>query len=376
MDKRHGREGRFGLGLIVLTMAAAFILTSGALSFAKEPPAFKGLSGVEKLRVQKLIDGARKEGALTWWDTIMDVSASTQIIKDFKEYYGLGEVSVSIPRMRTGTLTAKVEEEMKAGKVTVDVISVAALGWFHELLKRRELLKYSSPEYKFYGPARQAGLCMDSYWVSDAYVFIPAWNEKCFKTPPKPIESWYDLLRPEFKGKIVQGDVLKSTSYSATFEGVKSIMGENFFKKLAEQDTVVIMGTKRTQEKMLTCETPVDMSAMPTRLFQLSQTTDTSASKNAYPKEGVLPLPQPMAILRQAKHPNAAKLMIDYMRSERGQKTHGKIVGFASGRVGVKHPSPYIKGLDEMKAIPFDWKKYGSRAIKKTRKEWRRIYGR
>jgi iron(III) transport system substrate-binding protein len=376
MVKRHGRGGRFGLGLIVLTMAAAFILTSGALSFAKEPPAFKGLSGVEKLRVQKLIDGARKEGALTWWDTIMDVSASTQIIKDFKEYYGLEEISVSIPRMRTGTLTAKAEEEMKAGKVTVDVISVAALGWFHELLGRRELLKYSSPEYKFYGPARQAGLCMDSYWVSDAYVFIPAWNEKCFKTPPKAIESWYDLLRPEFKGKIVQGDVLKSTSYSATFEGVKSIMGENFFKKLAAQDTVVIMGTKRTQEKMLTCETPVDMSAMPTRLYQLSLTTDTSASKNAYPKEGVLPLPQPMAILRQAKHPNAAKLMIDYMRSERGQKTHGKIVGFASGRVGVKHPSPYIKGLDEMKAIPFDWKKYGSRAIKNTRKEWRRIYGR
>ena len=376
MCKGHKREVRFGLGAIVLTVVAAFILTSGAVSFGKEPPALKGLSGAEKQRVQNLIDGARKEGALTWWDTIMDVAASTKIINDFKEYYGLKKISVSIPRMRTGTLTAKVEEELKAGKLTVDVISVAALGWFYELLERGELLKYDSPEYKFYGPASRAGLCMKSYWVSDAYVFVPAWNEKCFSSPPKPIESWNDLLRPEFKGKIVQGDVLKSTSYSATFKGVESVMGKEFFKKLAKQDTTVIMGTKRTQEKMLTCENPVDMSSMPTRLYQLSLETDTSAYKNAYPKEGVLPLPQPMAILKPAKNPNAAKLMIDYMRSERGQKTHGKIVGFASGREGIKHPSPYIKGLDEMKAIPFDWKKYGSAAIKKARKEWRQIYGR
>ena len=46
---------------------------------------------------------------------------------------------------------------LATGKITVDVISVAALGWFHELLERGELLKYDSPEYKFYGPARRAG---------------------------------------------------------------------------------------------------------------------------------------------------------------------------------------------------------------------------
>ncbi|MFQ6111440.1 MAG: ABC transporter substrate-binding protein [Nitrospinota bacterium] len=370
------RERRFGLGLIALAVAAAFIFSSGAVSFGAEPPALKGLKGAERERVVKLIEAARKEGALTWWDTIMDVSASTQIIKDFKEYYGLEELSVSIPRMRTGTLVAKVEEELKAGKVTVDVVAVAALGWFHQMYKRGELLKYCSPEYKYYGPARRAGLVKECYWVSDAYVFVPAWNDKCFDKPIKPITSWNDLLRPEFKGKIVQGDVLKSLSYSATFKAVRSVMGDEFFKKLAKQDTVVIMGTKRTQEKMLTCETPVDMSAMPTRLYQLSLTTDTSAYHNAYPKEGVLPLPQPMAILKRAKHPNAAKLMIDYMRSERGQKTHGRIVGFASGREGIKHPSPYIKGIEEMNAIPFDWKKYAGREIKKTRRIWRRIFGR
>lgn len=376
MDSGFKTVTRFGLGFITLVLAAAFILNTGTLCFGADPPALQGLSGANKDRVQKLIDGAKKEGSLTWWDTIMDVAASTQIINDFKQYYGLKDISISIPRMRTGTLVAKVEEEVEAGKNTVDIISVAALGWFYEMLERGQLLKYCSPEYKFYGPAARAGLNMKCYWVSDAYVFVPAWNEKCFKTPPKPIVSWNDLLRPEFKGKIVQGDVLKSTSYSATFEAVKSVMGEKFFEKLATQDTMVIMGTKRTQEKMLTCEAPVDMSSMPTRLYQLSLETDTSAYKNAYPKEGVLPLPQPMAILKAAKHPNAAKLMIDYMRSERGQMTHGRIVGFASGREGIKHPSPYIKGLNEMKAIPFDWKHYGSEAIQKTRKEWRRIFGR
>ena len=375
MNSGFKTERRFGLGFITLVVAAAFILSTG-LSFGADPPALKGLSGADKARVQKLIDGAAKEGVLTWWDTIMDVAASTEIIRDFKEYYGLEAIKISIPRMRTGTLVAKAEEELKAGKLTVDVVSVAALGWFHEMFARNQFLKYDSPEYKFYGPAAKAGLNKEGYWVSDAYVFIPAWNDKCFKTPPKPIESWWDLLRPEFKGKIVQGDVLKSTSYSANFTAVLSVMGEEFFKKLAKQDSVVIMGTKRTQEKMLTCEAGLDMTAMPTRLYQLSLTTDTSAYKNAYPKEGVLPLPQPMAILKKAKNPNAAKLMVDYMRSERGQTIHGKIVGFASGREGIKHPSSYIKGLDEMKAIPFDWKEYGSKAIKESRKTWRRLYGR
>src|ERR1700730_8115727 len=53
----------------LLATAIAGLIVSGAA--AQEPPALQGVSAQEKSRVTALIDAAKQEGALTYWDVVI-----------------------------------------------------------------------------------------------------------------------------------------------------------------------------------------------------------------------------------------------------------------------------------------------------------------
>ena len=92
--------------------------------------------------------------------------------------------------------------------------------------------------------------------------------------------------------------------------------------------------------------------------------------KLAFPKEGVLLFPFAPIIFQSAPHPNAAKLFIDFVRSEKGAKAvldAGGLLFF--GRPGVKSSHPdLLPAWEDVKVIPFDWDTEGSTAaVKKVR---------
>jgi putative spermidine/putrescine transport system substrate-binding protein len=89
------------------------------------------------------------------------------------------------------------------------------------------------------------------------------------------------------------------------------------------------------------------------------------------PEEGVVLLPQSMFILKQAPHPNAAKLWIDFVLSERGQSVLVKGEALISGRAGFRSPLPdYAPALDSLNIIKIDWEKTSNAELQKMREEW------
>ena len=93
------------------------------------------------------------------------------------------------------------------------------------------------------------------------------------------------------------------------------------------------------------------------------------------PKEGAVLLPQAMFILAKAPHPSAAKLWVDFILSETGQKIMVNKEALMSGRSGFVSPLPeYAPPLDSLNVIKIDWDKITTADMEKARSEWLSIF--
>ena len=89
-----------------LTLAAAIAVTLAvvpATAQAQEPPALAAIKDpAEKARVQKLIEGAKKEGALSWIGVQIEPGHAGPILEEFKRYYGLNDLKGEYTYAGTG----------------------------------------------------------------------------------------------------------------------------------------------------------------------------------------------------------------------------------------------------------------------------------
>ena len=82
-----------------------------------------------------------------------------------------------------------------------------------------------------------------------------------------------------------------------------------------------------------------------------------------------------MFVLAAAPHPAAAKLWIDFMLSEQGQKILVDNEAMMSGRSGFKSPLPeYAPPIDGLNVINVDWQKISTSDMEKARAEWQEIF--
>jgi ABC-type Fe3+ transport system substrate-binding protein len=81
--------------------------------------------------------------------------------------------------------------------------------------------------------------------------------------------------------------------------------------------------------------------------------------------------------MAKASHPNAAKLFVDFMFSEKGMKLYIDLEGVITLRDGMKVPDKikkYSPPLAEINAIPMDWTKIDNQAANQYRDEFKEIF--
>ncbi|MFQ5894620.1 MAG: ABC transporter substrate-binding protein [Nitrospinota bacterium] len=351
-------------------------------AWAAEAPVLKELKGPERERVERLIRAAKREGAFLWTTNLAPVKAAKELEKAFKARYGLQGLRVSFSNRRSGTVIKRVEEEIRAGKVGTDLVILATAAWLHSMKRRGELLKYNSPEDKHYGPAAKARMNAPGYWVADAQINTIAWNPKL--TGPFKVTSWYDLLNPRFKGKIVVGDATGSETYTFWYMGLRKVLPKSYFEKLAAQGTGLLRRGSAQRRALITGEYWLGTTIM-ARHNWIARLRGARLEP-AYPKEGVVALPIGSVILAKAPHPNVAKLFVDFWRSARGKHillSHNPInVGYANL---PPHPDPEINELvlgkiappiEKLNIIPIEWDKLTPKDVKKWRAEFVSILAR
>src|ERR1700730_3865050 len=299
--------------LLLATLFECCLIGAAA---AQEPPAMQACSPQEKPRLAPLIEGAKKEGSRTYWDVVIQPETNDALTAAFRKLYGLPNgFQVNYQLLATAQLVTRVEQEINASRLTVDVAAVGSPSWVFERAAAGDALEYDSPQYRFYADVMARGLGKKGVFAfNGAYLFVPMWSTDRIKFEGK---SWKDVVNAVPPGRMSIGDVSKSVAYLATYAGEREVLDQNYFKAIAKMKPSFLIRSEQIAGRLVTGEDLMAFSGMPTRAYQYNQ--KGGKLKFLLPEEGSVLLPQSMFILKKAPHPNAAKLWIDFILSEPGQ---------------------------------------------------------
>ena len=270
---------------------------------------FSFRSEAQDSHTQKLIDGAKKEGALVWYMSASIEDAKAILLAFSKKYPFL---KTDFFRAGSARLFNRIMNEARVGKVLFDLVAVRGLET-HQLVKAGLLQPYVSPESVAY----PAGF-KDSkgYWVDyfDSYNVI-GYNTQLVARDQAP-KSWEDLLDPKWKGKIAL-DEENFSWYGAMTQKWGKEKTQRYMRALAKQDIQLRNGQTLIAQLMAAGEFSVAM-VLAHRIEKMKE--------QGAPVEWVTTLDpvtaslHPIGIAAKAPHPNAAKLFVDFILSKDGQQ--------------------------------------------------------
>lgn len=345
-------------------------------------------AGADELTPQekKLIPLAKKEGSLITLISLFQDKTVRELKAAFIKRYGLGEnFEYNNIRKGTGPSLSMARQEIKANRITFDVIMTAGAGFFAGAAKQGAFEKLDSGQWKYHDKgAKKAGAFFQYpyFVVGSAYTFQPVWNVACPGMEGVNITSYQDVLSPKFKGKTIVSDVTKSSSYSFTTLGLEQAGFDvkGMWKNLKAQDPLVAFRTEGKMQMVINCERPVDMWNLAGRVLQAIE-KDASLAKNlrwgTY-KEGQVLLTRQMAVMKGAPHPNAGKLFVEFLLSKEGiDIMTEREVATISYREGYAPPASvkqYALDLKDIKVIGIKDELATNKQFKKMRGEWRKVF--
>jgi iron(III) transport system substrate-binding protein len=333
-----------------------------------------------------LIAGAKKEGSVTIINPIFQERTADNISASFRKRYGLGDdFKFNNLRKGTGATVAQVRQEIGAGKFTVDAHLVSAPGFFAEASKRGAFLELDSGQWKdSEALVKSAGQFSDYPYVVTplAYSFQPVWNASCPGMENFKVSSYADVLDPALKGKTIASDITKSFTYTNTVIAMDKaglLDLEDTWKKLKAQDPLIEFRTEPKMQLVISCERPLDMWNITGRVYQNIQKDASLKDKLRWGtyKEGQVMLGNQLAVLKGAPHPNAGKLLVEYILSKEGADVYAEAEVLFSFRAGYTPPAeaqPYLFDLTKEKLVGMEDWVGAQRDFKPVRDKWQSYF--
>ena len=291
---------------------AFFALTVGAtLAFA--PPRAEATQMT--MQEKNLYEAAKKEGELTWYTSHSDDVTAQALGRDFESIYpGL---KVNVLRTTAQVAFQRISQEVKAGAMQVDVLSSTDIGHY-VYLKDKGLLEKFVPTnadkvldiYKNYDPDGY-------YYVTSAGLIGIGYNTSKLKEADAP-QNWTDLTDPKWKDKIALGHPGFSGYVGTWTVTLRKLYGWKFFEALAKNNPQIGRSINDTVTMLNAGERIVAGSGPVGTLMESAQKGNPLAM--IYPPDGSVLIIAPSAVMKGVKHPNAARLFMEYLLSPDASK--------------------------------------------------------
>lgn len=290
-------------------------------------------------------------------------SDAQQTVDAFKK----ANPGIEVDWIRDGTtkVMAKLEAEFEAGNPAPDVLLIADTVTMQGLKQQGRLLDYKSTEAENFDPALydKDGAYYSTKLITTGIMY----NTGAAMKPT----SWHDLTKPEAKNLVMMPSPLTSGAAlinTATLVNDKGF-GWDYFRDLAKNGTIASGGNGGVFKAVASGEKAygVVVDFLPIREKQKGAPVEF-----VFPTEGVSAVTEPVAILKTAKHVEAAKKFVDFVLSKQGQELVSKM-GYIPGRTDIALPEGY-PARDQIKLIPLD----ASLALKNAdayKKEFADIFG-
>jgi iron(III) transport system substrate-binding protein len=336
--------------VLALLLVVMMIFTLAGCKAKTEAAQSTKSSAKEALWSSKYYDAKKMKGTTLNLYGVTD--AIVPVLKAFTEDTG---IKVENLTLKNGEILQRIQNEKDSGTVVADIWFTGGADAFINASSKGLLTPYVSSESK-YIPDNMKD--KDGYWygtsltVVDWVVNTKLIKEKGLKMP----EKWDDLLQAGLKGQVSMPDPASSGTAYNTISAILQTKGEKagweYLDKLIAQVPFFTARGSDPANNVISGEAIVGINA---------GTGDKKLEENnpqvkiIYPSDGTGWWPQPVAIVAGCKHPDAAKVFIDWVLSKRGLEEVGKAQSALLVRDDVKAPSG-ILSLKDIKLFQTDFK--------------------
>jgi len=261
---------------------------------------------------QNLINSAKAEGSVTWYTGFLVNEFVEPVAKAFEAKYG---IRVEYARSSSSDIIMRVGNEARAGKIQADVIDGSN---FVPLYKGGLALPYIPSNAREYP---EGSVAKDGIWVSTNSNYLTlAYNTSLVSDAEVP-NTFEALLDPKWSGKISITDSLNPTGGPGFVGAALTRMGEEngtqYLKKLATQKIVIIPANQKVVlDGVMAGEFPIALMTF--------NHHSVIGQKQGAPIEWarfdpVVASRTYVSIIKGGPHPNAGKLLVEFLMSQEGQ---------------------------------------------------------
>ena len=299
--------------ILIASLAAAAVAFSGTVfgQVKADAAAVALLAGPDRL--QKLIEGAKKEGELTIY-TSAQTDDMGALLGAFEKKYG---VRASVWRSSSENVLRRAVVEARANRFTMDVAETN--GPEMESMHREKILQAVKSPY--FADLIPQALRPHGEWVGTRLnVFVQAYNTKAVRKSDLP-KRWEDLLDPRWKGKL--GIEQEDSDWLAGIMGeIGEAKGTKLFKEIVAKNGISVRkGHTLLTQLVVSGEIPL---ALTVYNYKAEQLKGKGAPIDWFAIGDAIARPNGVGVARRAPHPYAAVLFYDFEISEEGQRILAK----------------------------------------------------
>jgi iron(III) transport system substrate-binding protein len=289
-------------------------------------------TGAKAQTPQQLLAAANREGTLTWYSP-NDPSLSAKVVAAFTKVYPKIHVNV-VTLTPDSQVVSRLATEQRGGKYVADISITGSISTA-ELIANGNLEPYTIPTEQALPsnlslPAGYRGM---AYLETSIIAYNPAALHKHHLSPPTSIQ---DFTKPQWRGLfgiVVNGAEDAYPSYVVSMGQPKAL---SLFKALGNNAPVL-------EPSHSGATVAVQAGELPAALFVAGD--DSVAAHQQTPTRysfvNLNPLPTTYStinLVKNAPHPAAAKLFLDWYESQAGQQANITITGHISIRTDVANP--------------------------------------
>ncbi len=303
-----------------------------------------------------LEEGARKEGKVIWYSSSIKDTIGQPIIDAFVKKYPY--LQPEFFRADGDQLKQRLDEEIGAHRYVADVLETT-MGEYQEILAEQYLLPYYSPSLKAIPDNAKD---KNGYWAVTREIYPGiAFNTNVITSSQAP-KTYEDLLDSKWKGKMS----FPSGTYIVQMVGViMQTRGEDYLKNLSAQDPLYREISPSALSNL------VASGEAPLSIMVLSKDIELLKRKGApvdwLPLNPIPPQRAAIGLMKNAPHPYAALLLLDFILSPEGQGIYrSQAYGLPGQGEGTAYQLLDIAATKDYAASYAQWEKLMLKYIAKT----------
>lgn len=290
-----------------------------------------------------LVAAATKEGTVVF-HTSIDLPVAQKMSSEFQARYP--GIRVQLERSGAERVLQRIEQEYASNIKAADFVESSDVTMFLGWKKKGWLSKYVPAEVAQFWPANERD--PDGLFASiRTQLSVVAYNTRQVKEADAP-HSFADLLAPKWRGRMVKAHPGYSGTILTSTYATEQALGWDYFDKLAKQKVLQVQSASEPPKKVAQGERSIMFDGSEYVVFYLKESGNPI--EVVYPTEGSPIISGQASVMKDAPHPNAARLFAEYCFSADCQQLMADLGGTRSFHPKVKLAAGR-KPLSEIKLL-------------------------